>query len=73
LTLCANAPLQGGAKCGAAIWGERNSAIVLSFGFLIFKNLFQQDRNPVAGRSNPLRGMCNKNTTRREIATSLRD
>jgi hypothetical protein len=27
---------QGGAKCGAAIWGERDPAIELSFGFVIF-------------------------------------
>jgi hypothetical protein len=27
---------QGGATCGAAIWGERIPAIVLSFGFVIF-------------------------------------
>jgi hypothetical protein len=36
LTLCAYAPSQSGAKCGAGIWGERNSAIVLGFGFVIF-------------------------------------
>jgi len=28
--------LQGGAMCGAGIWGERNSAIGLSFGPMIF-------------------------------------
>jgi hypothetical protein len=37
LTLRANAPSQGGAKCGEAIWGERNSEIGLNFGFVIFK------------------------------------
>jgi hypothetical protein len=36
LTVCANVPLQGDAKCGAGIWGERNSAIGLSFGPVIF-------------------------------------
>ena len=30
---------QGGAKCGAGIWGKRNSAIGLGFGFVIFYNL----------------------------------
>jgi hypothetical protein len=38
--LRANAPSQGVAKCGMAIWGERNSAIGLSFGFVIFWNFF---------------------------------
>jgi hypothetical protein len=37
LTLRANAPSQGGAKYGEAIWGERNSEIGLSFGIVIFK------------------------------------
>jgi hypothetical protein len=36
LTVCANVPLQGGATCGAGIWGERNSTIGLSFGPVIF-------------------------------------
>jgi hypothetical protein len=36
LTVCANVPLQGGAKCGAGIWGERNPAIGLGFGPVIF-------------------------------------
>jgi hypothetical protein len=33
---CPNAPSRSGAVCGAAIWGERDPAIILSFGFVNF-------------------------------------
>jgi hypothetical protein len=36
LTVCANVPSQGSAKCGAGIWGERNPAIGLGFCPVIF-------------------------------------
>jgi hypothetical protein len=34
------APSQGDAAYGAGIWGLCNPAIILSFGFVIFLNLF---------------------------------
>jgi hypothetical protein len=33
---CANAPSRLGAMSGTAIWGLRNSAIILGFGFVTF-------------------------------------
>ncbi len=34
---------QGGMKCGAGVWGESNSEIGLSFGFVIFKIVAHDD------------------------------
>jgi len=50
-----NAPSQGDAAYGVGIWGLCNPAIILSFGFVIFLNLFPLEHGLIENADQPYR------------------
>jgi len=46
--------------CKAGIWGKRNPALGLGFGFVIFKDLSRLNRKPIAAT-------CSRNQDRRAM------
>ncbi len=50
-----NAPSQDGTAYSAGIWGLCNPALILSFGFVIFLNLFPLEHGLIESADQPYR------------------